>query len=164
MNYVPTGVIIAAAAAAEARRKEEEKMTNYKSDDLDGWEFKIIRSTWGKFNSHEAIQKVCRQEAEAGWELLEKFDKHRLRFKRRVERRSADQHLGIDPYRGTASGSSRGGMIAGLALAAGLLLVGVVILMVNTGGMGGPNSLIMISMVAVTIIGLGLVVILKKRS
>lgn len=161
MTYVPTGVIIAAAAAAEAKRKEEEEMTNYHSDDLDGWEFKIVRSTWGKFKSYEAIQKVCRQEAEAGWELLEKFDKHRLRFKRRVERRSADQHLRVDPYRGTSGGLSDG-VRAGLVLALALMIVAGVFLLVNSSGQGGPESWVIISIIAVSIIGFGLAVMFKK--
>lgn len=162
MSYVPTTVIIAAAAAAEAKRKEEEEMTNYRSDDLDGWEFKIVRSAWGKFNSHEAIREVCRQESEAGWEMLEKFDNHRIRFKRRVERRTADQHLGVDPYRGSTSGKG-GGMITGLVLGMVVLLALGAFVMFNSGGMGGPAPWMMISVVALGIIGLGLAVMFKKK-
>ena len=121
---------VAIAAAARKRRMEEEEMTAYNRGDLDGWEFKIVRSSFGKFRSHAAIEQVCRQEAPAGWELLEKFDDCRLRFKRRVERRSGDQQLAADPYRtSTGAGSSVVLWIAvGLALfAVGLIYFAVVI-------------------------------------
>lgn len=162
MTYIPTGAIIAAAAAAEARRKEEEEMTNYHSDDLDGWEFKIVRSTWGKFNSHEAVQEVCRRESEAGWELLEKFDKHRLRFKRRVDCRSADQHLSVDPYRGTSGGLGEG-VRAGLVLALVLMAVAGALVMHNSTSLGELAPWMIIAIVAFAIFGLVFAVMFKKR-
>lgn len=88
-----------AASAAEQRRKEEEEMTSYNSNDLEGWEFKIVRASTRKFKTAEAVQKLCQEEARAGWELVEKFDETRIRFKRRIERRAGDRHLDIDPYR-----------------------------------------------------------------
>jgi hypothetical protein len=117
------GVAAAVAAAAEAarRRKEEEDMTAYNSDDLDGWEFKIVRASTRKFKTVEAVQKLCQEEARAGWELVEKFDDQRIRFKRRVEKRAGDRHLTIDPYR-THVGSS--GVGVAIAVVIGTLLVG----------------------------------------
>ncbi len=94
----------AAAAAAKKRReqrREEEQMTRYEPTDLNGWEFKIVRSASGKFKNRETVEKVRREESEAGWELVEKFDNNRMRFKRRIENRSKDQYLKIDPYRTT---------------------------------------------------------------
>ncbi len=97
---------IAAAAAAKKMREEEEKMTKYNGDDLDGWEFKIVRANTRKFKTAEMVEKVRQEEARAGWELVEKFDDYRIRFKRRVEKRSMDAHLEIDPYRSQVSSSN----------------------------------------------------------
>ena len=125
MSIVPvtSGATAAAAAAAAKMRKEEEQMTTYNRDDLDGWEFKIMRSTFGKFNSYQAIEKVCAEESQAGWELVEKFDIYRLRFKRRVERRSNDHMATVDPYRTSVGSEFRKpiGIFLGLIfLAAGI--------------------------------------------
>ena len=129
MSIVPVtsgaGAAIAAAAAAK-QRKEEEQMTTYNRDDLDGWEFKIMRSTFGRFNSHQAIEKVRAVERQTGWELVEKFDEYRLRFKRRVERRTNDHLATVDPYR-TSTGS-RIGAYTGIILAL-VLLVGIAVVL-----------------------------------
>ena len=114
---------IAAAAAKKKREREEERMTTYNKNDLDGWEFKIVRSSFGRFSSREAIEKVCREEARSGWELLEKFDSHRLRFKRRVDKRGMDGHLENDPYRTEVGMGEKGILIFALGLA--ILLAGV---------------------------------------
>ena len=113
---------IAAAVIAARRAKEEEQMTNYGSNDLNGWEFKIVRSNFGRFSNLETVQKVCREEAESGWELVEKFDQYRLRFKRRIEHRSRDNSARLDPYR-TSPGSGVSGQK--LAMIIGILLTGI---------------------------------------
>jgi hypothetical protein len=95
-----SGAHIARAARRRRQRfkREEEAMTSYTPQDLEGWEFKIIR---GAFRDPEFLAAVLDQEALAGWELVETFDKYRLRLKRRVEARHRDADLpgGIDPYR-----------------------------------------------------------------
>ena len=118
----------AAIAAAKKRREqeEEEKLATYDSDDLSGWEFKIVRSELGKFRKREYVQQICREEAQAGWEMLEKFDDNRIRFKRRIDRRAQDSHLQIDPYR-TSVGPS-GGAIALIVFTAVLAIAGAVVL------------------------------------
>ena len=115
-----------AAAAAKKRRKEEEKMTKYNSDDLDGWEFKIVRANTRKFKNKEMVEKVRQEEARAGWELIEKFDDYRLRFKRRVEKRSMDAHLEIDPYRSQVSSSNT--VIWAVIIGIFLALTGILVL------------------------------------
>ncbi len=137
MAYVPITGGSAAAAAARARRKreeEEEKMTAYNKDDLNGWEFKIVRSTTGKFKDYKTVQKICKEEAQAGWELVEKFDNGRMRFKRRIEMRSKDQFLQYDAYR-TNVGMGEGGLVltvlGSLALAVGLVLLVVYLIRLN---------------------------------
>jgi hypothetical protein len=94
------------AAAAEAARRrllgEEEEMTNYSAQDLAGdWEFKIVRANTGVFRNPAELEKLVKEEALAGWILLEKFDNSRVRFKRPVSARSNDSRLpqGFDPYR-----------------------------------------------------------------
>ena len=106
MSFVPVTTAAtsgaAAAAAAALRRKmekEEQEMTSYKNEDLEGWEFKIVRSAAGKFKLPEVVRQLCDEEARAGWEMLEKFDDHRIRFKRLIENRADDVHLDFDPYR-----------------------------------------------------------------
>jgi len=96
-----TGGAAAAAAAAKAakERKEEEQMTPYDSNDLDGWEFKIVRAQSARFKSPESVRRLCDEEAQSGWEMVEKFDNSRIRFKRRVGERSQDQYRDVDAYR-----------------------------------------------------------------
>ena len=106
-SFVPMiGMLVVLIAIVAARKKigQEEARTTYLPNDLDGWEFKILRSETGRFKKREILQKVCGEEARAGWEMVEKFDDQRIRFKRRIERRSSDQHLEFDPYR-TSYGS-----------------------------------------------------------
>lgn len=94
----------AAAAAAAARlasmREEEERLTKYAEQDLnEGWEFKIVRST--RAIKGERFYILCQEEARNGWELVEKFDDSRVRFKRSTEWRNSPPDLQIDPYRTT---------------------------------------------------------------
>ena len=105
-----TGAAAAAAKAAKAKREEEEQMTTYNNNDLEGWEFKIVRSNTSKFKDYQFVQQVCQEEARAGWELMEKFDDNRIRFKRRTDKRRNDQHLDIDPYR-TTVGMTEGKLV-----------------------------------------------------
>lgn len=74
-------------------------MTPYDRDDLEGWEFKILRATTQKFRDREELRRILDEEAQAGWELVEKFDDTRLRLKRRIESRENDRRSDIDPYR-----------------------------------------------------------------
>lgn len=89
----------AAVAARRRREKEEEQMTGYHPADLEGWEFKIVRSQFGSFRNSETIERLVAEESQNGWEMLEKFDNHRIRFKRRTDRRSSHSGGDIDPYR-----------------------------------------------------------------
>lgn len=130
MSYVPivttTAGVAAAAAAAKRMRQEEEDMTGYNANDLDGWEFKIVRANTRKFSSREAVRQLCDEEARAGWEMIEKFDDSRIRFKRKIEHRSRDQHLEIDPYRsevGIGQGKLVTVILAGIILLGGLILL-----------------------------------------
>ena len=96
-----TGAIAASAAAKHQRelQREEEIMTKYSADEIEGWEFKILRASTRKFKDPEFFRKTCQEEARAGWEMLEKFDDNRVRFRRKIEHRDGDLHREIDPYR-----------------------------------------------------------------
>jgi len=77
-------------------------MTNYSTQDLAGeWEFKIVRANTGVFRNPAELDKLVKEEALAGWVMLEKFDNSRVRFKRQVGARQNDYRLpqGVDPYR-----------------------------------------------------------------
>lgn len=99
MSYIPVSTGSSSASAAKKMMEEEEAMTAYNKDDLDGWEFKIMRNFSGKFRDRKFIQQLCMEEAKAGWEMMEKFDDYRIRFKRKTDFRHNDQFLKTDPYR-----------------------------------------------------------------
>jgi hypothetical protein len=137
MTFVPyTAATTAAAAAAAAQERqrldqEEELMTPYNGEDLEGWEFKIVRASTRKFRDPEIVRQLCDEESKAGWEMLEKFDDSRIRFKRRIEARSGDQHREIDPYRTLIgmSGTMREWCIAGAVMGVLAVVALIVILL-----------------------------------
>jgi hypothetical protein len=125
-----------AAAAAERRRlQEEEEMTAYSQEELQGWEFKIVRANTSVFGKPEVLNKLIQEEARAGWALVEKFDDQRIRFKRPVSARQNDGQLppDVNPYR-THYGMSTIRFTL-LILAAALL--GVCAIMTITFGLTG---------------------------
>ena len=77
-------------------------MTTYRPEDLaQDWEFKIVRANRPLFRDRARLQRLCEQEAVAGWTMVEKFDNSRIRFKRPLRARLHDSMLppGVDPYR-----------------------------------------------------------------
>lgn len=75
-------------------------MTPYSAEDLaGGFEFKIVRTQTRAFAKPEVLRRVLVEEAQAGWELVEKFDDSRLRFKRPLSARAGDAERPLDPYR-----------------------------------------------------------------
>jgi hypothetical protein len=132
MGYFPHG---AAAAAHQARKRreeqqeEEETMTNYTKEDLEAnWEFKIVRSETGAFRKPEVFQMLLQEESIAGWELVEKLDDRRVRFKRPASARRRDATLppGVDPYRS----------IYGNATARTTMMITIAILLASGVGLG----------------------------
>lgn len=102
-------------------------MTAYRSEDLDGWEFKILRSATSAFKNPAVMAAALADEARFGWELVEKFDNERLRLKRPISTRSKDNNFnpGADPYR-TQYGMGEG--MLGFTIAVSVMLVfGVII-------------------------------------
>jgi hypothetical protein len=66
-----------------------------------GWEFKIVRASRDLFRNPVILQQLCKEEAIAGWILLEKLDDRRVRFKRLIALRNVlnPENLPHDPYR-----------------------------------------------------------------
>jgi DNA-binding transcriptional regulator YiaG len=111
VNVYSGGAAAAAAAAAHKRKmeEEEERLTSYTKDQLtEGWEFKIVRSVTAIRS--ERFSRLLAEEAQNGWELVEKFDHNRVRFKRPIANRANDQMASIDPYR-TRLGLSEGAFV-----------------------------------------------------
>ncbi|MEG5057673.1 hypothetical protein QUB60_17670 [Microcoleus sp. A2-C5] len=111
-------------AAGQKCDEEEEVLTRYESqednftapenaiangnpksdrnpDDLTVWEYKIVRASSDLFRNPAIFHKLCREEAEVGWILLEKLDDRRVRFKRPIALRDAPMPNlpTFDPYR-----------------------------------------------------------------
>lgn len=91
---------------------------------LVGWEFKIVRASRDLFGDPVVFQKLCNEEAIAGWILLEKLDDRRVRFKRLIALRDLidGEKLSHDPYR-TYYGSSWSPLTGLVAIAAFLAMV-----------------------------------------
>lgn len=133
------GAAAAAAAAKRAAEEEEEAMTPYSGDELaDDWEFKIVRSSTGAFRRPENLSRLMADEARAGWQLVEKFDNSRVRFKRPRSARQRDAQLpdGVDAYR-SHYGLSENAYVAVVLLAVfggmGLLML-IIALIANAAG------------------------------
>lgn len=155
MSYFPHGAFVAIHAAEKRRQQEEEEeaMTKYSLDELeDNFEFKIVRSEIGSFRKPENLRRLVQEESIAGWELLEKLDDRRVRFKRPLDARRRDINLppGYDPYR-TAFDRSNARVL--MVIMVGLvMLVGVV-----TSVLFGAGSAEM--PILFTVLGLGIAVV-----
>ena len=134
-----SAAVVAAAAKRRREQQEEEEMTKYTEEEIkEGWEFKIVRSSTGAFRNSTTLQSLIKEESQAGWTMLEKFDDSRVRFRRPVSACAKDATLSgkIDPYR-TAYGVSEGALaflIIGVVLAVtAAIVVAAVILSSSVG-------------------------------
>lgn len=86
---------------AHAEQQANEVSKQPKDPRLMGWEFKIVRANRNLFRDRATLQRLCNEEAEAGWILLEKLDDRRVRFKRPMALRDIvkPEFLAHDPYR-----------------------------------------------------------------
>lgn len=62
-------------------------------------EFKIIQSTTPYFADTAKLKKILEEEAESGWELVEKLDNYKIRVQRQISHRADDDQRNSDPYR-----------------------------------------------------------------
>ena len=100
-------------------------MTSYDSLDIDDWEFKIVRAATNKFRHPDVVRALSEEEAQSGWEMLEKFDDQRIRFKRRTSHRANDSRVEIDPYRTSYGLSSEAlGLRVGIGILTTMVLIG----------------------------------------
>ena len=170
MSYFPHGAIAAAHAEQERKQQEEEeeKMTPYNNDELDSnWEFKIVRSDSNAFRKPEVLQNLIDEESISGWEMLEKLDDRRIRFKRPSSAKNNDFSLppGIDPYR---SRYGRTSTAVKMGIVLGLLLMGVALAVyfamadgsvdVNWGSIS-----VMIPTIGIMVALIGVVFAIKRR-
>jgi len=65
------------------------------------WEYKIVRASRDLFRNPAVFHRLCREEAEVGWILLEKLDDRRVRFQRAIALRETQRSNlpPFDPYR-----------------------------------------------------------------
>lgn len=119
----------AAAAAQQQMQDEEEQMTPYSREELENdWEFKIVRANTGVFGRPAIFNRLIEEEARAGWQLVEKFDNSRVRFKRPRSARLRDAVLPpeVDPYRvryGMAEGPFVGLILLAVFASLGLIML-----------------------------------------
>jgi hypothetical protein len=120
----------ASAGSSQAAEKRHNGQTPHAAEHassktdprLTGWEFKIVRATRDLFRNSEVLQRLCEEEARAGWILLEKLDDRRIRFKRPIALRDIIQAelLPFDVYRShygpTQSWRTIGWAIVGISL------------------------------------------------
>lgn len=122
----------AAQAALQALMEEEEEMTNYTHDDLNNYEFKILRSAISGFRSPETLAKALEEESVHGWQLVEKFDDARIRLKRprgAKSRVNTGAGAGTDPYRtqyGISDGRFAIYIVTGTLLLCAVIIGGLV--------------------------------------
>lgn len=62
-------------------------------------EYKVVQSTTPWFAKQDNLAKVLAEEAQAGWQLVEKFDNYKIRLSRDIKHRAEDAGRSIDPYR-----------------------------------------------------------------
>jgi hypothetical protein len=110
---VPTAIAVTWRWRVHEQQEEEEKLTTYENAEatgragnrpdprLNGWEYKIVRARWNAFRDPARFAKLCAEESQAGWVLLEKLDNRRIRFKRPLALRDLvkAEQLPFDPYR-----------------------------------------------------------------
>ncbi len=172
MSYFPHGAIAAAHAAQERKRQEEEeeKMTPYNNDELDSnWEFKIVRSDSNAFRKPEVLQDLIAEESISEWEMLEKLDDNRVRFKRSTSAKNDDFNLppGIDPYRsryGRKFTAARLGVAIGILMLA--LMTGVFFLMEDGFSLSNiewAQAPVMIPIIGIMVALIGVVFIAIRR-
>jgi len=174
MLHFPHGAFVAINAAQEQQRRdkeEEEEMTRYSVDELDSnWEFKIVRSEAGAFRKPEVFNVLLQEESIAGWELVEKLDNRRVRFKRPQDTRRRDATLppGFDPYRSHygSAGGTRTAVLIGTAL---MLALGVAFAVlfstgVDTGSSADSIPWIIVTLGGVVFLLVGVAIVAIRRS
>jgi hypothetical protein len=157
-------LVLAPIVAAEQQRlqklqyQEEEDQSPYSAEELmENWEFKIIRCPLPLFEQPAFLESVLREEARAGWQLVEKFDGMRVRLKRVAGRQPvADLPAGYDPYRTAIRFKAKWYVLLWVGCILCLILVPVFILLQLSDPIPAPSFWALIVAVAGGAIVLGL--------
>ncbi len=62
-------------------------------------EYKIVQSTTPHFAKTGNLKAVLDEEAQCGWQLVEKFDNYKIRLQRDISHRTGDATRSVDAYR-----------------------------------------------------------------
>ncbi|MEX2335258.1 MAG: hypothetical protein WD600_13430 [Pseudohongiella sp.] len=62
-------------------------------------EYKIVQSTTPHFAKAANLKAVLDEEAQSGWQLVEKFDNYKIRLQRDISHRTGDSSHSVDAYR-----------------------------------------------------------------
>jgi len=62
-------------------------------------EYKIVQSTTPHFAKTSNLKAVLDEEAQSGWQLVEKFDNYKVRLQRDISHRTGDGSRSVDAYR-----------------------------------------------------------------
>src|SRR5690606_3842772 len=62
-------------------------------------EYNMVQSNTAHFANPENPGRVPKEEAEAGWALIEKLDNYKIRLQRDISHRTNDANRTMDPYR-----------------------------------------------------------------
>lgn len=62
-------------------------------------EYKIVQSTTPHFAKAGNLKAVLDEEAQSGWQLVEKFDNYKIRLQRDISHRTGDSTRSVDAYR-----------------------------------------------------------------
>lgn len=62
-------------------------------------EYKIVQANTPFFRKTEQLRNILKEEAQSGWELIEKIDNYKIRLQRHIKHRDDDSSRSLDPYR-----------------------------------------------------------------
>ena len=69
-------------------------------------EYKVVQAQTPLFSDTGKMHEILEQEAQAGWQLLEKEDNFKIRLQRDISHRENDKNLDFDAYRSTVGVSA----------------------------------------------------------
>jgi len=161
------GAHMAVHAARRRRLKQaqdrEEEMTRYTGEDLDRYEFKIMRSPYNQFRKPDVLTQMLEEEKVHGWELLEKLDDGRVRLVREKNGRRMSPMNGSDPYRTQYGGSAYGSRVLVTALILGVMVLGVGFMLLLNDAASLDETVLTTAMIGILVVFIGVAAAIKAR-
>ena len=156
MGDIVMGWIAPIAVAAAQQEEEERALRELEHRFGRAWEFKVLRGAMFAFGNPDRLQEALTEESAAGWQLAQKLDDNRLILRRPVTARQNDVLLGdnYDPYREHYGH----GHVWLVALLAGLVALGMVVLLLMQVRSGALTLVILGVIVVLGMIMLGAVI------